>query len=174
MPTRDQDGTHSESAEVSNHEIARSGEGTLAIQSSTNCQALVAAAILGLTTALLLFVHWSPFESGSGSGFDSGVFVYCARALRSSGDLYGYCTDNKPPGIFLVYALADSAPKRLGVWVAIWILAWAAISFTWIAVARLLGRDLGGRAWVVALLGVFSTYAIIDGAVTVEVCSSSS
>jgi hypothetical protein len=129
------------------------------------------AAVVALLSAVLILFHWSPLEASVGSGFDSGVFAYCARALRLTGDLYRFCTDNKPPGIFLVYALADSASVSVGVWPAVWCLAWISISLTWVLVARILRPALGSRSWLLAIVGVFSTYLIIDGTVTVEVFS---
>lgn len=121
--------------------------------------------------AALQWIAWSPLETHAGSGFDSGIFAYCGRALAAVGSVYAACTDNKPPGIFLINAFASTFADAADDWRPIWSLAVVAQVAAWLGVVALLRPLLGARAWVAAAVGVYSLFVIYDGVVTVEIFS---
>ena len=133
---------------------------------------LCSVILLGAVIAFLQYEHWPPAEQRMGSGWDSGIFAYCGHVLPETHRLYAYCTDNKPPGIFLLNALASMISHDAKDWRAIWAFAWLAQTLAWVGVAVLASH--GGKSrygWLVAAVGAVSTFAVLDGAATVEIFS---
>lgn len=128
--------------------------------------------LIGAVIAFLQYEHWPPGEQHMGSGWDSGIFAYCGHVLAETHRLYAYCTDNKPPGIFLLNALASMLSHDTRDWRAIWIFAWLAQTLAWVGVGVLASH--GGKSrygWLVAGVGAVSTFQVVDGAATVEMFS---
>lgn len=128
--------------------------------------------LIGLVIAALQFAHWPLGEPGMGSGWDSGIFAYCGHVLAETHQLYAYCTDNKPPGIFLLNALASKASTYGTDWRAIWTLTWFAQTLAWVGVGKVAIRAGASQdGWLVAAVGAVSTFIVLDGAATVEIYS---
>lgn len=128
--------------------------------------------LLGAVIAFLQYEHWPPGQQLMGSGWDSGIFAYCGHVLAETHRLYAYCTDNKPPGIFLLNALASVVSHDPRDWRAIWGFTWLAQTLAWIGVGVLASH--GGKSrygWLVAGVGAVSTFQVLDGAATVEIFS---
>jgi len=133
---------------------------------------LCTVALLGAVIAFLQYEHWPPGQHLMGSGWDSGIFAYCGHVLAETHRLYAYCTDNKPPGIFLLNALASLVAHDSKDWRAIWGFTWLAQTLAWVGVGVLASH--GGKSrygWLVAGVGAVSTFQVLDGAATVEMFS---
>ncbi len=86
-----------------------------------------------------------------GPSQDAAVYAAVAVRLRAGAALYTEVWDHKPPGAYLIDAVAQSALPWLGPWVPIWIVSCAAVVACALVVYAVLMRVAGSRT--VALAG---------------------
>lgn len=93
-----------------------------------------------------------------GPSLDAAVFVHVATQLRDGQALYIDAWDHKPPGVFLIFAAAQSLLPFLDPWLAAWLISVVVTAGSGMAVAVILER-----------IGAGSTSAWLAGGVTVVV-----
>src|SRR2546425_8570036 len=128
--------------------------------SSGRREALVYGALA--LPALTALVRTAP--AGRVPSEDTGVFTYVARLFGDGGLPYRDAWDHKPPGVYLIDAVALAVAGLWGLWAAeVVALALAAI----VSYRALANTGLGGAAalagtfaWLVALPRLFLEYGV--------------
>ena len=115
----------------------------------------VLVGVLAMTTLLRLPYVWAPLSSDEG-----GFLLVAHQAATTEGSLYGNQWVDRPPGLIMVFRLADLMSEVLGDRVALRIVAMAmaltAVASAWFA-GRVIGGSRGGIAAAVVLAAFTST-----------------
>lgn len=93
-----------------------------------------------------------------GPSLDAAVFVHVATQVRDGHALYVDAWDHKPPGVFLIFAAAQSLLPFLDSWLTVWLISVVVTAGSGMAVAVILDR-----------IGAGSTSAWLAGGATVVV-----
>lgn len=110
----------------------------------------VLLAVLALTTALRLPFLWAPLSSDEG-----GFLLVADQWADTSGGLYGNQWVDRPPGLLLVFRLADAMSGVFGDRVALRLVA-LALALVGVAAAWYAGRAVSGARGAVAAAAVMA------------------
>lgn len=119
---------------------------------------LIIYALLSITAAALVAVSF-----GAHMGVDEAMWNYMSRGWLEGRPIYSHSIDNKPPGIFAVYATCIAAGGT-----TVWLprLAGTAATVAALFMLYLTGRRLGGPGvglLSVPICGLAMGWAILDG-----------